>query len=404
VRIWLRGFFKNLLCLSLLRQGETARAELCAREAILDFEECGNLYGCAFMRFHLGTIYIVQAKLRDARVVLEGAERLALERFEGNASLLALARLIMARVAYEANDIERAADLLGDSLQTVISAESWPEIYEIGFSLAADLAMAKGDRVAAEAVLAQGGKVVRARQASRAAFLFLAKAARIMAREGRGEEALAAVSEIARLQADHEGLSWPELDEIALARNHAALVSDACLVDFDALCDLSSRAQSQGRFRSALRADSLRALAWFELGRLDQAIAMIGGVLQRAHEHGYRRLFLDEGARMAALLRETLKRSGPRSGPIATFIHELLASFSDVTNADERDRLLGLLTSREREILRELSHGVPNKLIARALDLSENAVKFHLKNIYRKLGVVGRSMAIMVTTKLELCD
>ena len=30
VRVWLRGFFKNLLCLSLLRQGETERAPSCA--------------------------------------------------------------------------------------------------------------------------------------------------------------------------------------------------------------------------------------------------------------------------------------------------------------------------------------------------------------------------------------
>ena len=101
-----------------------------------------------------------------------------------------------------------------------------------------------------------------------------------------------------------------------------------------------------GRLRKAasaraLRADVLRALAWFELGRLDQAVDLIGDVLQRAQENGYRRLFLDEGARMAALLRETLKRSGPRSSAIAAFLHELLASFSDVTNADERDRLLG---------------------------------------------------------------
>jgi LuxR family transcriptional regulator, maltose regulon positive regulatory protein len=221
-----------------------------------------------------------------------------------------------------------------------------------------------------------------------------------MAREERGQEARAAVSELARLQADHEGLSWPELDEIALARGHAALVEDARLVDFDALSDLSGRAASQGRFR----ADIVRALAWFDLGQVDQATDLIGGALQRAHENGQRRLFLDEGARMAALLRETLKRSGPRSSAVGAFIHELLASFSDVTGADERDRLRGLLTPREREILRELARGVPNKLIARVLDLSENAVKFHLKNIYRKLGVGGRGMAIVVTSKLELCD
>lgn len=403
VQVWLRGFLKNLLSLSLLRQGEVARAGPCAWESFRDFEDCGNLYGCAFMSFHLGTIYIVQGRLREAQAVLEGAERIARERFDENASLLALAQLIMARVAYEGNDLDRAADLFGKSFQTVMASEGWPEIWEIGFSLAADLAMARGDRGAAEAVLAEGGEVARAREAPRAAFLFLAKAARIMAREGRAQEARAAVSEIARLQADHAELPWAELDEIALARGHAALVEDARLVDLEALSDLSRRAASQGRLRSSLRADVLRSLAWFELGRLDQAVDLIGAVLQHAQESGHRRLFLDEGARMAALLRETLKRSGPRSSANAAFLHALLASFSGAASADERDRLLGLLTPREREILRELTRGVPNKVIARALDLSENAVKFHLKKIYRKLDVVGRGMAIAVANKLELC-
>jgi len=49
---------------------------------------------------------------------------------------------------------------------------------------------------------------------------------------------------------------------------------------------------------------------------------------------------------------------------------------------------------RERKILTEMCQGRTNKQIARGLNLSENTVKFHLKNIFRKLGVNTRSAAV----------
>jgi len=57
------------------------------------------------------------------------------------------------------------------------------------------------------------------------------------------------------------------------------------------------------------------------------------------------------------------------------------------------------LTPREREVLALLSEGRPNKDIARHLDLREITVKYHLKNIYRKLNVSNRAQA--VKTALE---
>jgi len=52
------------------------------------------------------------------------------------------------------------------------------------------------------------------------------------------------------------------------------------------------------------------------------------------------------------------------------------------------------LTPREREVLALLSEGRPNKDIARHLDLREITVKYHLKNIYRKLSVSNRAQAV----------
>src|SRR5262245_8772219 len=55
------------------------------------------------------------------------------------------------------------------------------------------------------------------------------------------------------------------------------------------------------------------------------------------------------------------------------------------------------LTSREAEIAHLVSRGLRNKEIARELHLSEGTVKMHLHNIYRKLGLCGRTHLALST-------
>lgn len=58
------------------------------------------------------------------------------------------------------------------------------------------------------------------------------------------------------------------------------------------------------------------------------------------------------------------------------------------------DPLAGL-SQREREVLRLLVEGLPNKLIARRLQISEKTVKSHLTRIFRELGVTDRTQAAL---------
>jgi DNA-binding NarL/FixJ family response regulator len=51
------------------------------------------------------------------------------------------------------------------------------------------------------------------------------------------------------------------------------------------------------------------------------------------------------------------------------------------------------LTRRELEILRLVAEGRPNRQLARMLWVTEQTVKFHLSNIYRKLDVANRTEA-----------
>jgi len=52
------------------------------------------------------------------------------------------------------------------------------------------------------------------------------------------------------------------------------------------------------------------------------------------------------------------------------------------------------LSKREMTILQALQSGLSNKQIAKELFLAEQTVKFHLTNIYRKLGVNSRTEAV----------
>ena len=53
------------------------------------------------------------------------------------------------------------------------------------------------------------------------------------------------------------------------------------------------------------------------------------------------------------------------------------------------------LTDREREVLILIGMGLPNKLIARRLEISEKTVKAHLTSAFRRIGVDDRTQAAL---------
>jgi DNA-binding NarL/FixJ family response regulator len=56
---------------------------------------------------------------------------------------------------------------------------------------------------------------------------------------------------------------------------------------------------------------------------------------------------------------------------------------------------LAALSFREREVLKLLLEGLPNKLIARRLEITEKTVKSHLTRIFREIGVTDRTQAAL---------
>jgi DNA-binding NarL/FixJ family response regulator len=62
---------------------------------------------------------------------------------------------------------------------------------------------------------------------------------------------------------------------------------------------------------------------------------------------------------------------------------------------DQRQELGPQLTAREEEVLALLAHGLPNKLIARRLAISERTVKGHLTRVFERIGVTDRTQAAL---------
>jgi two-component system, NarL family, response regulator YdfI len=58
------------------------------------------------------------------------------------------------------------------------------------------------------------------------------------------------------------------------------------------------------------------------------------------------------------------------------------------------------LTTREREVLKLMAEGLPNKLIASRLSISHHTVKFHVASILAKLGAASRTEAVALGARL----
>lgn len=95
----------------------------------------------------------------------------------------------------------------------------------------------------------------------------------------------------------------------------------------------------------------------------------------------------------SSLLRRLKAASAPPGGllgaPSASGIVKQYASFARLESHASH------LTTREVEILDFLCKGTQNKLIAHSLGLSENTVKAHVRNIYKKLRVKNRTEAAL---------
>ncbi|GHO79906.1 helix-turn-helix transcriptional regulator [Ktedonobacter sp. SOSP1-85] len=175
---------------------------------------------------------------------------------------------------------------------------------------------------------------------------------------------------------------------------------------YQALSLLAGRraeAQSQARLRSEVEVLLIMARAYAYLRRKQEVQEVLKEALALAQTAGYQRLFFDEGAEMAALLKGMV--SEMRAPLQVAFVRTLLRGFTTVrlsTIPATGYDVLELLSSGERRVLHLLVAGRTNPEIARELVVSLNTVKTQVKSIYRKLGIGSRHEASEVARRLGL--
>jgi DNA-binding NarL/FixJ family response regulator len=85
----------------------------------------------------------------------------------------------------------------------------------------------------------------------------------------------------------------------------------------------------------------------------------------------------------------------------ADALRSTAAKPSDQPEGERQGRSDGLdLTPRELSVIDLLREGKPNKLIAARLDMQENTVKVHVRNILKKLNAANRTHAAFVANRL----
>jgi LuxR family maltose regulon positive regulatory protein len=132
-------------------------------------------------------------------------------------------------------------------------------------------------------------------------------------------------------------------------------------------------------------------LALHTLGEHWRARQEFDAAVSRAMFEGHRQLFRDIGPALLPLAQaQTISDAEARLPRVRDlFISSIVEDWQQpVADAD------AALSEREQAVLRLLAQGLTNKAIARALQVSDNTIKFHLKNIFTKLGVTSRAEAV----------
>jgi ATP/maltotriose-dependent transcriptional regulator MalT len=110
-------------------------------------------------------------------------------------------------------------------------------------------------------------------------------------------------------------------------------------------------------------------------------------------------------SKLVALIPRT-EALGSRDREVPPFAASLLLRWDARSVGDHSAQLSrrasDRLTARERDVLTMISEGCSNKRIARALEVSPETVKSHVKHIFFKLDVSTRTAAVFRAVSLEL--
>lgn len=371
--------------------GRFAEAAQSLREAQVKFEEAPSPYGHMWVRVISAASLLKAGRHRDALADSASALSEAPAFTPGATSLAAMLRAIRALLLYERNqcsdamvEVEAALPLLPH--QGIVDA------MVAGYVAAARLQAARGDISGALDAAAEGERVGLARGFVRLQLTMVAERALLLLRAGDVEAARQMAGDHGLLpQGPQTNLHRDKAERLCARLDLAQGRPDLALQWADSGIARARRSHQQHKLAELLM---LRSLALVRTGDAEGGNDAVMESLRIAASNGYVRLYLDEGPELESLLRGVADK--PQSPtPAVSHAHTLLlaagaASARQAAAPLDQERP----TERELQILRLLAEGLSNGEMAGRLVLTEGTVKWHLHNLYAKLGVRSRTGAL----------
>jgi LuxR family maltose regulon positive regulatory protein len=351
-------------------------------------------WGTFWLKYHLGALALARGKLMDARYHVQAGMKLWRTTFKTYVPYSALSRLLLAELDYEADVLTEAQIKLDESLFIIENAGGWFDSFASAYELGVLLRVHAKRWDEVEALLARASTHQRIGVLLQSYLQVLRLQCLVLG--GRFD----AASDLARAQGWRARWMSPQAaDEFGYRERHLIGLSLARIAieseDYDdanlILERLEGDALHGGQMRTAVKIDIYRSAILHRTGRPQAAFERLARALDRGHAQGYRRTFLDEAALLQPVLAGACD-SRDVADYLSSYAQSLLRALAPQPIQDSS--WTPLLSTRELEVLRELNLGYANKVIARKLDLSEATVKFHVKNIFRKLKVRKRAAAV----------
>ena len=387
------GVVCELLCAA---RGQTAQFETSralGTASAEHFARCGSRQGAMFVDLHLGTVAMAQGRAEEAAERYARARRTAAQVFTRDAGPALFGDVLTAELALERNDASALDDRVLRFPLRLRDTGAWFDVFAAAWGVAAELTAVRRGADAAVALLDEAQERARALGRASVATYLAALRVSVLVAAGRPERAAEAwrAGGLPGGGADLFDLdvrSWREMEALAEARIRLL----AGQGDLDAARDLAGRlcvaAAERGLARTLMRGLAAAAAAAHRAGDAAGAAARAAEFVRLARRTDYPRPLVREGAAAAAVLRDLLRTD---LDPAARAAAEALRAQVEEPSAAPAPPVL---SAREREVLAGTARGERAKETAARIGLTEDGVRYHLKQIYRKLDVSGRHDAV----------
>ncbi len=166
-------------------------------------------------------------------------------------------------------------------------------------------------------------------------------------------------------------------------------------------------AKNRNAARTAIRFQVLLAYILQQSGEMRASLRTLREALATAMSAGFIRTIIDEMEENVTLLSKFIEARQPNDDPVLGYANQLAeiitsesGNYVPVARRNAETPNSEPLSTRETEILQLVANGLLNREIANTLSLTEGSVKWHLQQIYDKLGIRRRAKAVQRAREL----